>query len=59
MAEKSAESQEKSHSLRVTREKEIAIESINQDFEGEKNLYELYQLLLHIDRRSNPHLYTS
>jgi hypothetical protein len=39
-------------------ERDRIVEKIMADFEGEKNLTGLYDLLLKIDRRINPHLYT-
>lgn len=39
-------------------ERDRIVREIMADFEGDKNLLGLYDLLLKIDRRINPHLYT-
>lgn len=39
-------------------ERDRIVKEIMADFEGENNLTGLYDLLLKIDRRINPHLYT-
>ncbi len=39
-------------------ERDRIVREIMVDFEGDKNLLGLYDLLLKIDRRINPHLYT-